>query len=269
MIKKNSRKSPTYLLRLIAFLPITIYREVMDWRNVSRSRSRMSWGDNNRSSSRPPSTHNNNNRDFLDFSNEPTAHPLLLNPGDEAAFDPSNFNFIPMTPSLNARENTSIPGYTADPIPIPGSTHDRTESEPFSTTSGASFQNGINFPTQLPQLQNQHNFEQALSGYSSSAFLASASLPAFGAHGKLAEGFGGPNMPMKVEPRPFPKHVRKTSFDHTVSRYGISSAGLGGRHQVNGIPLSPGSSLVRLPSKLVTDIPSLTLLACSLGQTSC
>lgn len=38
--------------------------------------------------------------------------------------------------------------------------------------------------------------------------------------------------------RSFPRHVRKTSFDHTISKDGIL-AGLNGRHQVNGKPWSP------------------------------
>ncbi|KAH9172419.1 hypothetical protein EDB89DRAFT_899885 [Lactarius sanguifluus] len=40
---------------------------------------------------------------------------------------------------------------------------------------------------------------------------------------------------MPLEQRSFPRHVRKTSFDHTVSKDGIL-ASLLGRHQVNGRP---------------------------------
>ena len=40
------------------------------------------------------------------------------------------------------------------------------------------------------------------------------------------------------EMKAFPKHVRKTSFDHTVAREGIFP-GVSGRHQVNGKPRSP------------------------------
>ncbi|THH27846.1 hypothetical protein EUX98_g6348 [Antrodiella citrinella] len=66
------------------------------------------------------------------------------------------------------------------------------------------------------------------------------------------EGFDGVNADgleetdMSTAPSPeqraFPKHVRKTSFDHTVAREGIFT-GVSGRHQVNGKPLSPESIL--------------------------
>ncbi|KAF8530391.1 hypothetical protein BU17DRAFT_35644 [Hysterangium stoloniferum] len=50
-----------------------------------------------------------------------------------------------------------------------------------------------------------------------------------------SHGFYGPPPP---PPTNFPRRVRKTSFDHTVSREGIGRGG--GRHQVNGRPLPPG-----------------------------
>lgn len=58
-----------------------------------------------------------------------------------------------------------------------------------------------------------------------------SSLPALGLH-------GFPNLPQSPPPT-FPRHVRKTSFDHTVTKDGIL-AGIQGRHQVNGKPRSPG-----------------------------
>ena len=59
-----------------------------------------------------------------------------------------------------------------------------------------------------------------------------SSLPALGLH-----GFS--NIPQNPPPK-FPKHVRKTSFDHTVTKDGIL-ASIQGRHQVDGKPRSPGS----------------------------
>ena len=52
---------------------------------------------------------------------------------------------------------------------------------------------------------------------------------------------GGYPMLKMPERHVFPKHVRKTSFDHTVSRSGIMSD-VGGRHQVNGRPMGPDSN---------------------------
>ncbi|KAH8828461.1 hypothetical protein DL96DRAFT_1669521 [Flagelloscypha sp. PMI_526] len=63
--------------------------------------------------------------------------------------------------------------------------------------------------------------------------LGSASLPSFGVHGPAR------NSPKTATPngqRSFPRHVRKTSFDHTVSKDGILS-GIIGRHQINGKPM--------------------------------
>lgn len=59
-----------------------------------------------------------------------------------------------------------------------------------------------------------------------------SSLPALGLH-----GFS--NLPQSPSPT-FPRHVRKTSFDHTVSKDGIL-ASIQGRHQVDGKPSSSGT----------------------------
>lgn len=59
-----------------------------------------------------------------------------------------------------------------------------------------------------------------------------SSLPALGLH-----GFS--NLPQDPPPT-FPRHVRKTSFDHTVTKDGILAT-VQGRHQVDGKPRSPGN----------------------------
>ena len=59
-----------------------------------------------------------------------------------------------------------------------------------------------------------------------------SSLPALGLHGFST-------LPQSPPPT-FPRHVRKTSFDHTVTKDGIL-ASIQGRHQVDGKPRSPGS----------------------------
>jgi GATA-binding protein, other eukaryote len=68
------------------------------------------------------------------------------------------------------------------------------------------------------------------SGFSSPSF-APSSLPSFGLHGMTRP------QPINLpeHQRSFPRHVRKSSFDHTVAKDGITP-GLGGRHQVNGKP---------------------------------
>jgi GATA-binding protein len=72
-----------------------------------------------------------------------------------------------------------------------------------------------------------------------------SSLPALGLH-------GFPNPPQNPPPT-FPRHVRKTSFDHTVTKDGIL-ASIHGRHQVNGKPRSPGSVV---GTKRVADGPHI------------
>ena len=62
-----------------------------------------------------------------------------------------------------------------------------------------------------------------------------SSLPSQGLYGLPKAGVS--HLPA-AEQRTFPRHVRKTSFDHTVAREGFFS-GVSGRHQVNGKPLPP------------------------------
>ena len=80
-----------------------------------------------------------------------------------------------------------------------------------------------------------NQFDHSSSALNTPAFHSS-SLPSFGLHGH----FKSPLDNQPSNPRAFPRHVRKTSFDHTVEREGIF-VGPSGRHQVNGKPLSPDS----------------------------
>lgn len=68
------------------------------------------------------------------------------------------------------------------------------------------------------------------STYTSPTFGPS-SLPTAGLHGLTKMHLSSP----LLQRRTFPQHVRKTSFDHTVSKDGIH-AELKGRHQLNGKP---------------------------------
>ncbi|KAG1752920.1 hypothetical protein EDB19DRAFT_1892897 [Suillus lakei] len=184
--------------------------KAMDWRAMSRSRSRISmdWRPQSRSRSRPPQS--------------------------TAVFD------------HNGRES-HLEGLASSPsIPIPGASAHRpypgSSSAPRSGLSGTlpavyegqvdhdplSFTHGLHHDQQLGQLNN------SLSALNTPAFHPS-SLPSFGFHG------GSKLLPdQSPKARAFPRHVRKTSFDHTVKREPLFT-GVSGRHQVNGKPLSPDS----------------------------
>ena len=131
-------------------------------------------------------------------------------------------------------------------IRIPGST--LSSSRPSATSSGA-MRSALSAiyegkttaheasPFGSPTHDNVHvnQINHSLSSVNASTFHPS-SLPSFSHHGPS-------KFPLDDEsskPRAFPRHVRKTSFDHTVEREGIFT-GPSGRHQVNGKPLSPDS----------------------------
>ncbi|KAG8900640.1 hypothetical protein FRB99_005833 [Tulasnella sp. 403] len=114
-------------------------------------------------------------------------------------------------------------------------------SDGFPSSHQLSAVSGSMNPT-MPQNIHQNHNQMALthapppiSAYNSRGFYP-ASLPNSGFYGPHAEQSPvSPSSmviaPLKTEPRHvFPKHVRKTSFDHTVSRSGIMSEA-GGRHQ--------------------------------------
>lgn len=182
----------------------------MDWRAMSRSRSRVpmdvDWRAASRSRSRPP----------LDL------------PQHNYYSDPPNSKLPPTAEVVEPKLGIS------PPIPIPGpSSNPTTHVQSLSSLSryvefGDQFSDasGVRFTHPVPF--HQHSLSEFNSPVSHAA-----SLPAHGLH-------GFPRMPAQSPQPAFPKHVRKTSFDHTVSREGIL-AGLSGRHQVNGKPRSPDS----------------------------
>lgn len=92
----------------------------------------------------------------------------------------------------------------------------------------------LNYPHH-PHGHHHHHHSHPLSTYNSPTF-APSSLPSYGLHGVARM----PSNSSSDNHRSFPRHVRKTSFDHTVSKDGVFP-GLSGRHQVNGKPLSPDS----------------------------
>jgi GATA-binding protein len=98
-------------------------------------------------------------------------------------------------------------------------THEMPSSTGFDTSSDPRNLHALSYPNQV-------------SDYDAVAFGPS-SLPSYGIHGlSMARS--------SSERRSFPRHVRKTSFDHTVTKEG-AFPGVSGRHQVNGKPLSPDS----------------------------
>ncbi|KAA1471674.1 hypothetical protein DENSPDRAFT_837713 [Dentipellis sp. KUC8613] len=217
----------------------------MDWRAMSRSRSRapMDWRAASRSRSRPPAS-----------------APLF-----EHAFSESvRFSF----PSLDTPSTSAISDmhghrrYGDSDFAFPSAPLSTTASIPISHPhSGRQTPTSSSVPNQSSlsavyegSAQQPHAGDQPAAGLPSSsrypypahldesqAFLNSAahpsSLPSYGLHGLSRTPAANAPSPDK---RSFPKHVRKTSFDHTVSKDGIL-AGVIGRHQVNGKPLPPES----------------------------
>lgn len=197
---------------------------------MSRSRSRISmdWRPQSRSRSRPP--------------------PSVVQPAMHTQFDarhpfPSTHARTDKSPERPVRrsvEHPSSPG-----IRIPG-TSTLSSSRPSATSSSGAMRSALSAiyegktgheasPFGSPTHDNAHvnQFDQSLSALDTPAFHPS-SLPSFGLHSK------SPLDDHSSTRRAFPRHVRKTSFDHTVERQGIFT-GPSGRHQVNGKPLSPDS----------------------------
>ena len=213
----------------------------MDWRAMSRSRSRvpMDWRPSSRSRSRPPPAAGIQFDGVLSHP-ERLAFPSLEHPSDSK---PSHMHGS-LRPSADGKLDLSSSGSTPHSrsnIPIPNGRH--------SPASSTTHHNPFSLPV-VPEDASHHPHAGALhSGphgtrYSHpipadhhSADLHSyaghpSSLPSLGLY-DLARAAVSDATPL--ERRSFPRHVRKTSFDHTVSKDGIL-AGVLGRHQVNGRP---------------------------------
>jgi len=182
----------------------------MDWREISRSRSRapMDWRAASRSRSRPPPS---NARQDLDLSSTPLANPQTL------------------VESAKPKQSSLLP------FPVSG--------PPMATRSPLTIHKSSQNDTYVP-FPGAHPLSPPLSTFSS-PMGHPTSLPALGLHGL-------PSPPQNPPPA-FPRHVRKTSFDHTVTKDGIL-ASIQGRHQVDGKPRSPGSVV---GTKRVADGPHI------------
>jgi len=183
----------------------------MDWRAISRSRSRISmdWRPASRSRSRPPDS-------MTGFD----VHGIISNANFDGRFSFPSGAAKPMSSSM---PNTSL------------LTSSR-RSPPLSKSELPSvYEDTSHFDNSDPRFLQSLNYGNSISDYNSPSF-APSSLPSLGLHGLPRIPSSGSSS--STDQRSFPRHVRKTSFDHTVSKEGIFT-GVSGRHQVNGRPLSP------------------------------
>lgn len=212
----------------------------------SRSRAPMDWRATSRSRSRPPPT-SATTFDQHGAMSGSTIESRYTFPTIGAMPGPSAPSSIPYVSPGHSRfpSDGDVKPLSAS-IPIPGLSalsagrrSPPSSSLPLRSELSAVYENStsdIRAPYDSPpRFSNSAYHNQTLSSYNSPSFQPS-SLPSFGTHARpLSSGDTS-------DQRSFPRHVRKTSFDHTVSREGIF-AGLSGRHQVNGKPLSPDSLL--------------------------
>ncbi|TRM69823.1 hypothetical protein BD626DRAFT_475408 [Schizophyllum amplum] len=192
----------------------------MDWRAISRSRSRidMDWKPQSRSRSRPPE-----NTTFDQHGMMPTNTSYESRYSFTSMFPPDEAYHRSMKPTSSSLPSSiSLLSAARRSPPYGPSTSGELSAvyeEPNSLPGASSFEGHDRFPNTL-------DFPPFPSSYNNSNFMP-ASLPSLGLH--------APKIPPGSSPsdsRTFPRHVRKTSFDHTVSKEGLLG-GLGGRHQVN------------------------------------
>ncbi|TFK44670.1 hypothetical protein BDQ12DRAFT_29683 [Crucibulum laeve] len=198
----------------------------MDWRAMSRSRSRISmdWRPTSRSRSRPPESTNTFDQ-----------HGFPVMPYD-GHYPYPTVGSAPVQDSIKAEAFMRNKGLGVSPgVPIPSASllSAGRRSPPYLVhTDLAAVYEGPsdNLPSVFENAESRYaqmKYHHNVSTYNSPAFAPSSLPNNSGLHGPPRQ-LGGT----------FPRRVRKTSFDHTVSKDGIL-AGLVGRHQVNGKPLPP------------------------------
>ncbi len=212
----------------------------MDWRAMSRSRSRvpMDWRPSSRSRSRPPPATGIQFDSVLSHP-ERLAFPSLEHPSDSKPSHMHGLHRPSVDGKLNHPSSGSAPPATPN-VPIGNGRHSPASStthHPFSLPVVPEDAGHHPHATTLPSGPHGTRYSHPIPADHHSADLHSyaghpSSLPSFGLYG-LSRPAASPATPL--EQRSFPRHVRKTSFDHTVSKDGIL-AGLLGRHQVNGRP---------------------------------
>lgn len=224
----------------------------MDWRAISRSRSRISmdWRPASRSRSRPPPP--GQPFDQGNFSSSWSEGKFAF----PAYADATTLQNTGLSRSLGNGLVPHVNEYaTSSSIPIPGiATQLRHGSPPLTSSlhshlhmpalyeedaslSGTTLAttHGSNRPV-LPD-----SYQTPLSTFSSPSLQPSSLPSSFGLHGPMRSRS---DVSSSV-PTPLPKHVRKTSFDHTVSKSLLSPRGASGRTLVNGRVVPHDSSLVR------------------------
>jgi len=208
----------------------------MDWRAYSRSRSRISmdWRPTSRSRSRPPEV-----PAIFD------QHSMLNNAVYDGRFmfPTSQDSFKLPNDIIDSKHHPTKGGMSTSPsIPIPGA-----RSPPYNTLhhqselASVSEDQAEHTSHAESHYPNPTLYNPSLPSYGSPAF-APSSLPSAGLHGLIRMPSAPHPTGQSPEQRAFPRHVRKTSFDHTVSRDGVLT-GLSGRHQVNGKPLPPENTV--------------------------
>ncbi|KAF9071684.1 hypothetical protein BDP27DRAFT_1321728 [Rhodocollybia butyracea] len=228
----------------------------MDWRAISRSRSRISmdWRPASRSRSRPP---------------ESTSSASTF-AGIDAIGMSSNIHFPPLSssmPSTNVMHSAHKPMSGLSVTRMNGMSMNLGMGSIYEDTGGfdTSTDSRYNFPSHqfssmhsppfspssLPSFAMHHTANHHHSHDSTNHLgLNTSGLPfSLGSAGSFsAGGLRSSSPPPSFD---FPRHVRKTSFDHTVSKESIfpGSPDYGGRHQVNGRPLSPRRVHAALPSR--------------------
>ncbi|EJT97345.1 hypothetical protein DACRYDRAFT_102444 [Dacryopinax primogenitus] len=231
----------------------------MDWRSISRSRSRVPMDIDfraaSRSRSRPP-----NPMYPYDPYTHPEAHSHNLLSQAEGLFpssssfdhhsspvEPSSSHWRPIPGSVAAKSDNN----SAKPasIPIPGSASAGRDSLARLQQEAAQefgFDNHALVPPSTDNELSQHHSRMISMPASAQHVFPSlppviqpGSLPAFGIYPPSSWGGTQPG-PNRKQPS-FPRVVRKTSFDHTVPKTGIFD--VQGRHQVNGRPESPKTTL--------------------------
>jgi GATA-binding protein len=186
----------------------------MDWRAMSRSRSRISmdWRPTSRSRSRPP---------------EATTSATTFD--HQAVFQPSSYDSHYSFPTFDRGPIKHIPQSNALPIAGPSLLSAGRRSPHYDQ------QLGVLYEQDSAQYFNEHHPPQRYPP-SYNAFpspnLIPSSLPSSGIHGFNRHPFTKQD---NAAPRNFPRHVRKTSFDHTVGRDSLVP-GPRGRHQLHGKP---------------------------------
>ncbi|GAB1524414.1 hypothetical protein RhiTH_007568 [Rhizoctonia solani] len=181
--------------------------DAMDWRAVSRSRSRISmdWRAGSRSRSRPPWDAPRPRGEW--DASEAHSHALLAQgKAQDAQFigQRNEPEPIPEEGQASLTKNSS-----SVPIPIrPAGTGRASPTPAYHHSLG-----------HMPQSVPAYDITQG-------GFAVGAD------HGADGEDY-------------FPRRVRKTSFDHTVQRpdFAAHNAAIRGRHQYNGRPLAPGATM--------------------------